>query len=292
MYDLDERIIIDEKERRRLITTGEPFDCCSRYDLCVMEGCCVCRDHGMYGKYIGHLMVPRCTLAKRIWVQGNTAYAFAMMEAARTIACPSRPLPEVSPSEYELFKQAVQAVKMDRTIRTSSGNGEFWTHIIAGIKYRGSEVRMPKENIIQQKDGMQLVSWMHQDIMHYAIKSSDGGYLELFRPTPHRRGHALRSYVIDIFQKRQLSEYFGKWEILTMDASKVKVGNVIAYEAKLGEVVFAKITQLTPSLAIAIKHNGGEALWIFEKLQEHIDERKVMIIAESEVPEKYRSWNA
>lgn len=149
---------------------------------------------------------------------------------------------------------------------------------------------LPKQTIIEQRDGLTLVSWLYKDIVHYGIQDADGGMLEVFTPTPELRGNALRARVIQTFRSRRKEEYIGKWPSVAMDVSEIEPGQVITYESLPGTVTFALITKKTPPLLFAVTNTGRDSVWLTEKMNAKLQKRDVQIIARESVPEKFNTF--
>ena len=165
-----------------------------------------------------------------------------------------------------------------------------WKHLFVEIMLKNGVIWLLKQTIIEQRDGLTLVSWLYKDIVHYGIQDEDGGMLEVFTPTAELRGNALRARAIQTFRSRRKEEYIGKWPSVAMDVSEIEPGQVITYESLPGTVTFALITKKTPSLLFAVTNTGRDSLWLTEKMNAKLQKRDVQIIARESVPEKFNTF--
>jgi len=149
---------------------------------------------------------------------------------------------------------------------------------------------LPRETVIESKPGLTLVSWMYKDIVHYGFQDDDGGMLETFRPTAELKGQKLRAYVIAQFRSRNVDQYMGKWPSITMDVNELMVGQVIVYEGKPGKVVFSKIVKIGPSLIFGVTREGGDTLWLTDRMNEKLIKKEIQVIALETVPEQLRNF--
>ena len=266
---------------------AESFGCCSRWVECSYLGYCT---HRSSEAYDGHIRVHDCSLGHNLFLKPKEAFKEEFYKDAKEHVDKGYPVVE-STSDREKFEAMLAEYASGSTARTVQvSSGSPWTHLVAGIRIKGEEIWMPKQTVIEQKDGLQLVSWLYKDIVHYGIQETDGGMLEVFTPTPKLRGNALRSYALQTFRTRQVSEYMGKWPSVALDAKSIQEGHVLAYESRPGTVTFALITKKTPSLIMAVTSTGSDSVWLTEKMEGKLQRREVQVIARESVPEKFNTF--
>lgn len=149
---------------------------------------------------------------------------------------------------------------------------------------------LANRKVVKSKPGLVWVSWTYRDSTHYGFEDEDGNMLEVFKPTPGRKGNALRAHVQKVFEKKEGYMYLGRWPAVAMDADEVTQGDVLVYESKPGHVVFVLITKLTQSLIVGVTNEGEESIWLYETLTDKLQARTVQCIALSTVPEEYRTF--
>lgn len=149
---------------------------------------------------------------------------------------------------------------------------------------------LANRKVVKSKPGLVWVSWTYRDVTHYGFEDEEGCMLEVFKPTPARKGNALRAYVQKVFEKKEGYMYLGRWPSVAMDADEVMPGNVLVYESKPGHVVFALITCMTQSLIHGVTNEGDESLWLYENLTDRLQARSAQCIALETVPEEFRTF--
>lgn len=290
------------------------FGCCSSWWECVLLGYCVRYDyrqiseghyvHDKDGKlieeYAGHRIVKDCNLGRRCLIDKDRVWLEKWQSDAKEIACekgyPAANEKDRQKFNDEIFQSKNQSGKYagisQEKFRTSSENpnsarGEY---VDVGIYLKEGKFTMKNLKVIKSKDGLNLVSWTHKDIVHYGIQDDDSQMLEVFKPTISLKGNALRSYVLKIFDERTPQHYSGHWKSVAMCTDDINVGDIIAFEGTIGSIIFSKVKKITPSLIISISNRGGQNLWIPKLLDEKLQNQTVYVISEEDVPQEYRTW--
>lgn len=266
------------------------FACCSSWVSCSYLGYCTHRTPTKESTYDGDVKVFDCSLGYNLFINPKEDFKESFYASASKIAESHGYVEKCYPEDKVKFDAMLSNYRKKfsaRSIRSSSGG---WQHYVAGIRIKGDDVWMPKQTIIEKKDGLELVSWMYKDVVHYGIQEAGGGMLEIFAPTPQLRGNALRAQVMQLFKERQKTEYIGKWPTVAMDVASIQEGQVIAYESRPGTVTFALIRKKTPSLIFAISNTGSDSVWLTERMDQKIQKREVQIIARESVPGKFNTF--
>ena len=267
---------------------AERFGCCSYWVSCSQVGYCTHRTDYRGGEYDGDRMVFDCALGWNLFLKPKEAVQKTFREDAAKYGTGGA---ELFPEDREKFERAVANFRV-KPVTTSVGSGTPWTHVAAGIRIKGDELWMPKQTVIESKAGLELVSWLYKDITHYGIQETGGGMLEIFAPTPTRKGNALRAHAIQTFRERQVTEYLGKWPSVAMDVKDIREGHVLVYESRPGSIVFALVQKKTPSLIIAISNQGQDSIWLTERMDGKLQRREVQVIARETVPDRYNTFPA
>lgn len=266
------------------------FACCSSWFKCPILGYCVYCDYVPPGKEDRRRTnVFNCSLGNNLFVSPVKHIAEAFQASAKELVQREGIVVEEQPLMKELFDTQLAEYRARHSTQKSTPQ-DTPLFSIAGIKLRNGVLEMPKYKVVDQKDGLVLVSWMYKDITHYGIQEFDGEMLEIFVPTSSLRGQALRAHAIQVFNSRVEEDYIGKWPIAATSVSELQEGHVLVYESQIGRVSFALVTKIMPSLIVSVTNVGSEALWLPAMMDSKILQQKVQVIDRENVPLKFNTF--
>ena len=154
---------------------------------------------------------------------------------------------------------------------------------------------MNNVKVVDTKGKFELVSYMHKDLTHYAIRLAGTDVtLESAAPTKTLKGWDLRK---EMTQK--LLEYSTSGKVVNSpsgfenvtsavrDIKGLEVGMVITYQIpnNLGNQRFCKITSFGDHFIFCIDPNGEKMFWSKESLKARVEEGIFKIITIEKIPE-------
>ena len=148
------------------------------------------------------------------------------------------------------------------------------------------KLKAQEYEVVEEKPGLQLLSWVESDRKCYAIAVKREEHLEpkiveTFKPTYTVLGNALRSKAVKAFKDCEQQDYADFWPIVATCAKEVKVGHVLVLELEAGAGNLYVVTEVNPTVVFAVNESGVEVPWTRRRLDVQL-ERDLVLVTELE----------